>query len=68
MNEYNQKGSLLYGTYSAAVVMVNDNIDAKDVKTKLVDLGYDAQTAQDLMSFIFSFINVLQGILLGLVR
>ena len=65
MNEYNQKGTLYYGTYSAAVVMVNDNVEAADVKAKLVDMGYDAQTAQDLMSFIFSFINVLQGILLG---
>ena len=65
MNDFNQKNTTLAGSYAAAIVMTSDDVEAADVKTELVDMGYDAQTAQDLMSFIFSFINVLQGILLG---
>jgi putative ABC transport system permease protein len=65
LNDYNQKGTALYGTYAAAIVMASDDSKVSGVQSKLNELGYDAQTAEDLMSFIFQFINVLQGVLIG---
>lgn len=35
------------------------------MKDEIQTLGYQAQTAQDLLSVVFQFINVLQAILLG---
>ena len=63
--DYNQKGTLTFGTYTGAIVVVRDNTDISIVKSSINDAGYKAQTAEDLMSFIFQFINVLQGILIG---
>ncbi|HZJ34396.1 MAG TPA: FtsX-like permease family protein, partial [Candidatus Angelobacter sp.] len=39
--------------------------DIAVIKSNINEAGYKAQTAEDLMSFIFQFINVLQGILIG---
>ncbi len=63
--DYNQTGTTGYGNYLAAIVIAKDGVNVNDVKDSLTKLGYDAQTAQDLMSTIFQFINVLQGILIG---
>lgn len=49
--------------YVSAKVKSVDNVE--QVKQAIEKKGYTAQTAEDLMSFIFQFINVLQGILLG---
>ncbi len=65
LNDYNQQNTATANSYMAAVVQVKENVDVKTVKSVLTDAGYDAQTAEDLMSFIFQFINVLQGILIG---
>lgn len=65
MYDYNQTGTTTYGNYLAAIVIAKDGVDVNSVKDRLNKLGYDAQTAQDLMSTIFQFINVLQGILIG---
>lgn len=63
--DYNQQGTPTYGTYAGAIVVANDDADISIVKNSINDAGYKAQTAEDLMSFIFQFINVLQGILIG---
>ncbi len=63
--DYNQTGTTNYGNYLAAVVIAKDGVKVDDVKDRLVKQGYEAQTAEDLMSTIFQFINVLQGILIG---
>jgi putative ABC transport system permease protein len=65
MYDFEKKGTPLYGTYMAATVLVSDNADVETVKTDIRDAGYMARTAEDLMGFIFQFINVLQGILIG---
>lgn len=65
MYDYANKGTPLYGTYMAATVIVDDNVDVNTVKASINDAGYNARTAEDLMGFIFQFINVLQGILIG---
>jgi putative ABC transport system permease protein len=62
---YNMEGAPGYGTYFAATVRTDPDISAESVKADLSAMGYDVQTAKDLMSTLFSFINVLQGILLG---
>ncbi len=62
---YNQGGTSLANSYPDVVVITDDNVNSKDIKNIINDMGYDAQTAEDLMSFIFQFINVLQGILIG---
>ncbi|MFI5212441.1 MAG: ABC transporter permease [Candidatus Saccharimonadales bacterium] len=62
---YTQIGTPQFGTYPAALVLAADGVDTAAVKQRINNLGYDGQTAKDLMSFIFQFINVLQGILLG---
>ncbi len=62
---YNQQGTATFGTYTGAIVVAKDGVDVSVVKNSINDAGYKAQTAEDLMSFIFQFINVLQGILIG---
>lgn len=65
LSDYNQQGTATFGTYMAATVLTRDDADVKIVKSDIEKVGYDAKTAEDLMSFIFQFINVLQGILIG---
>ncbi len=63
--EYSQSGTALYNKYLGAVVTVGDDYDVDTVKNNIDTAGYKAQTPEDLMGFIFQFINVLQGILIG---
>lgn len=63
--EYSQKDTALYNEYMGAVVMASDDYDVKTVKANINAAGYKAQTPEDLMGFIFQFINVLQGVLIG---
>jgi len=65
MNDYNLQGTSTYGTYLSAFVMAKDDVSTKTVKENLEKAGYEAKTAEDLMGFIFQFINVLQAILIG---
>jgi putative ABC transport system permease protein len=63
--DYNMEGTPGYGNYFAAIVRTTENANPDTVKESLTKMNYDVQTAKDLMSTLFSFINVLQGILLG---
>jgi len=63
--DHGTQGTPLFGKYEGALVLANDGQDVKVVKDAINNVGYDAQTAEDLMSFIFQFINVLQAILIG---
>lgn len=65
INDYNLQGTPTYGTYLSASVMAKDDVDVDTVKTNLDKAGYESKTAEDLMGFIFQFINVLQAILIG---
>lgn len=62
---YSQQDTSLFGTYYGVAAIAADNVDVSALKDRINKQGYDAQTAEDLMGFIFQFINVLQGILLG---
>ena len=64
--DYSQQGTATYGEYQGAVALAKDGVDVKVVKTNINAAGqYEAETAEDLMSYIFNFINVLQWILIG---
>lgn len=65
MYRYSQQGTPIEDAYVGAYVLAEDEGSVEAVKGAISDKGYEAQTAKDLMGFIFQFINVLQGILLG---
>jgi len=54
-----------YDNFAVAAVHTTDAKTAETVKTKLTSMGYLAQTAADILGVVNTFINVLQGILLG---
>ena len=63
--DYVNAGTRSYDKFIVAAVRVDSAGVAETVKNKLTDMGYFAQTAADLLGVINTFINVLQGILLG---
>ncbi|HET8884103.1 MAG TPA: ABC transporter permease [Candidatus Saccharimonadales bacterium] len=63
--DYINEGTRMYGNFILAAVQVEDESQAEQVKQTLSELGYTAQTADDVLGTINNFINVLQGILLG---
>ena len=63
--DYINFGTRGYGKFIVAAVQVNGEDKAQSVKDELKAKGYDAQTAADVLGVINTFINVLQGILLG---
>ena len=65
MYEYNQQGTPIENAYMGATVLAKNESNVKGLKDAINSKGYEAQTAEDLMGFIFQFINVLQGILIG---
>ncbi len=65
MYKYNQQGTPIENAYMGATVLAETEGDVDNIKSAINSKGYDAQTAEDLMGFIFQFINVLQGILIG---
>lgn len=62
---FTQQNTPLFGTYYGVAAVAKEEVEVKELKDRINAQGYDAQTAKDLMGFIFQFINVLQGILLG---
>lgn len=65
MHEYQYTGTQYEGNYMYVTATVSDEKNVDQVKKNIQNKGYRAQTAKDLMSFIFQFINVLQSILIG---
>ncbi|HUC96734.1 MAG TPA: ABC transporter permease [Candidatus Saccharimonadales bacterium] len=63
--DYINTGTRNYGTFILASVRVTSADKAKSVKDTLNNMGYTAQTAADILGVVNTFINVLQGILLG---
>lgn len=65
MYTFSYRGTPLQDAFLGATVLVNDEANVESVKSAIQSKGFMAQSAKDLMSFIFQFINVLQGILIG---
>ena len=63
--DYINLGTRSYGNYIATSVQTTSASTAQLVKDELTSMGYLAQTAADVLGVINTFINVLQGILLG---
>ena len=63
--DYINLGTRGYDHFAIASVIVNNANNAQSVKDKLTSMGYRAQTAADILGVVNTFINVLQGILLG---
>jgi putative ABC transport system permease protein len=62
---YINEGTRAYGNFLLAAVEINDASKANDVKTALEGKGFEAQTAEDLLGTVNTFINVLLGIVIG---
>jgi len=63
--DYINTGTRNYDNFAIVSVMVNNVNNAQTVKDSLTNMGYKAQTAADILGVVNTFINVLQGILLG---
>jgi putative ABC transport system permease protein len=63
--EYTTQGTEAYQKYVAVTLIAKKDVDPAVLKAHLEDLGYFPQTAKDLQSVIFTFVNTLQGIVLG---
>ncbi len=65
MYDYINIGTQSYDDFAVASVRTVSAQEAKTVKDVLIKKGYQAQTAADILGAVNTFINVLQGILLG---
>jgi len=63
--DYVSSGTRSYDSFVLASVQTESAAQAKIVKDKLTNEGYLAQSAEDILGVVNTFINVLQGILLG---
>lgn len=62
---YINEGTRGYNSFLLAAVEVKDASDANPVKATLESKGFEAQTAEDLLGTVNTFINVLLGIVIG---
>lgn len=65
MYAFSMQGTPLENAFLGATVLAKDEASVDSVKKAIEDKGFMAQTAEDLMGFLFQFINVLMGILIG---
>lgn len=65
MYQFNNAGTPLEHAYIGATVQAKSEDGVAALKKAIQAKGYEAQTAEDAMSFLFQFINVLMGILIG---
>ena len=65
MYKFSYRGTPLEDSFLGAVVEAKDEASVQGVKVAIEGKGFTAQSAEDLMGFLFQFINVLMGILIG---
>lgn len=65
MYAFSYLGTPLEDAFLGAIVMAKDEASVDGVKEAIEKKGFMARSAEDLMGFIFQFINVLMGILIG---
>lgn len=65
MYAFSYRGTPLEDAFMGATVVAKDEASVESVQKAIQDKGFMAQTAEDLMGFMFQFINVLMGILIG---
>jgi len=62
---YVSEGSLGHNQFLVASARISDKDKANEVKDALIAKGYFAETTEGILGVVNTFINVLQGILLG---
>ena len=65
MYNFSMEGTPMEDAYIGAAVRVDEEANVESVKQAIQDKNFSAQSAEDLMGFLFQFINVLMGILIG---
>lgn len=64
LSDFANKGSANDGKYVGVTALAKGN--AADTKKSIMDTyGYSVQTAKDAQNFLFTFVNILQGIVAG---
>lgn len=63
--EFINEGTANYNKFAIVSVIVDDATNANTVKETLEAAGYTAQTSEDILGTVNTFINVMLGILLG---
>lgn len=63
--EFTTQGTSQYQKYLGVTALATEGNAPEDVKRRLENEGYAAQTAQDLQDLLFTIVNVLQGIVAG---
>lgn len=64
-SEFLTEGTDQYQSFISAMALVKDGVDPEVVKQQIKDEGVYAVTAQDLQNVLFTFVNLLQGIVIG---
>ncbi len=65
MMEYRTTGTPYAGNFMMASGVAKEGVDPAEVKQRIEDAGFVAQTAEDFQSMIFTVVNVLQYIVTG---
>jgi putative ABC transport system permease protein len=65
LSEFSTIGTSGYHKYTIASASVKEGTDPLTVKNALTTQGYGVETAKDLQSVIFTFIDTLQGVVIG---
>lgn len=65
MYKFAMSGTPMAEAYMGADVRVDDEANVESTKKAIEGKGFVAQTAEDMMGFLFNFVNVLMGILIG---
>ena len=65
LTDYATEGTSQFQKYNFASAIVTKGSDTAAVKKALQDKGYGVQTAKDLQGFLFTTVNILQGIVGG---
>lgn len=65
LSDYLTKDTPQYRNYAAVVAIAKDGVDPESAKASVEKYGVTARTAEDLQSFIFTIVNLLQGIVIG---
>lgn len=65
LSDYLTSGSDQYQKYISAAALVKDGKDPATIKDELQKNGIVVKTAKDLQGFLFTIVNILQGIVAG---
>lgn len=65
LSDFSTIGTSSYRKYAIATASVKEGVDPVTVKNALVAQGYGVETAKDLQGVIFTFIDTLQGVVIG---